>query len=34
MTHNVVENLHVLNMNLHLFGVLALPALAQRLSES
>jgi O-antigen ligase len=28
MTHHLVENLHVLNMNIHLFAVLALPALA------
>lgn len=32
MVHNVVENLHVLNMNLHLFAVLALPALALAVS--
>jgi O-antigen ligase len=30
MTHNLVENLHVLNMNLHFFAILALPALALR----
>jgi hypothetical protein len=30
MTHHLVENLHVLNMNLHLFAILALPALALR----
>jgi O-antigen ligase len=30
MTHNLVENLHVLNMNLHFFAILALPALAMR----
>ena len=34
MTHNLVENLHVLNMNLHFFAVLALPALALRVASS
>jgi O-antigen ligase len=33
MTHNVFENLHVLNMNVHLFTALALPALALRLRQ-
>lgn len=33
MAHQVVENLHVLNMNLHLFAVLALPALALRVQD-
>jgi O-antigen ligase len=28
MVHHLVENLHVLNMNLHFFAVMALPALA------
>ena len=34
MVHNVFENLHVLNMNIHLFAALALPALCLRVSES
>lgn len=34
VTHNLGENLHVLNMNLHLFAVLAIPALALRLNQS
>jgi O-antigen ligase len=34
MTHNLVENLHVLNMNLHFFAILALPALALRVASS
>jgi O-antigen ligase len=33
MAHQVVENLHVLNMNLHLFAALALPALALRVQD-
>jgi O-antigen ligase len=33
MTHNIGENLHVLNMNIHLFAVLAIPALALRLTQ-
>lgn len=33
VTHNLGENLHVLNMNLHLFAVLAIPALALRLNQ-
>jgi O-antigen ligase len=32
MVHNIVENLHVLNMNIHFFAVLALPALALRVA--
>lgn len=34
MTHNLVENLHVLNMNLHFFAVLTMPAVAQRLTAA
>jgi O-antigen ligase len=34
MTHNLVENLHVLNMNLHFFAVLSLPILACRLQRT
>jgi O-antigen ligase len=33
MTHQLVENLHVLNMNLHLFAALALPALALHVQD-
>ena len=34
MVHNIGENLHVLNMNLHLFAILAIPSLALRLTDA